>query len=713
MTASATNGTCATASDNSLYTVCTFTNTAGGTFHITSISASTNYYTALQGSGQTANITYNLPAAQGGASTVLTNNGSGTLSWATPASGWVGTATSDLNINNFYITNGTQPGDSNFIGNSAGSGAAGIGYDNFLGFHAGLNAGGSDQANFLGKNAGNGAISGTNSNFFGTSAGSGSYGANNSNFLGASAGSSTGNSGSGASASYSNFLGGSAGSGATNANNSNFLGYASGQNASQAFHSNFLGDNSGSGATNASNSIFIGTHAGLNDTVNNYSTGGTSIAIGNYSGTGGYSNSVAIGHGVTNSAATQMNLGNVININGIYNSNTQSSAFVGGATVNLGSNALTTTGKGSFGTFQLGTSTTSGYVLTADASGNGTWQAAAGGVPYTGATSDMDLGSHNLATTGTVGGGIVTASTKIGVLGGTVSGSCTGGLGCNETLHYLMNDNAATSTVLDSIGSDNGTAHKNTSVLYVGSGNPSNLSGSLLFNQSSGDGVDVPYNSILNTSVGSVSMWVKTNGTAILFSKATTGSSSGYFTLGIFGGSGGNLGIYSDHGSIFSKGSIGVANGAWHHLVFTADGTSNKIYVDGVQDSFSPSVNSWFASSTGNNFSVGYSNTTNSTVNSISFNGDVADVRVYNYALTQSSVSAIYNSGNGTPSDATTGGTPTNYYTYLQGGGSQTTNITYSMPSTPGGASTVLTNNGSGVLSWVTPASGWVRYSIK
>jgi hypothetical protein len=31
------------------------------------------------------------------------------------------------------------------------------------------------------------------------------------------------------------------------------------------------------------------------------------------------------------------------------------------------------------GSFQLGTATTSGYVLTANASGVGTWQAAAGG----------------------------------------------------------------------------------------------------------------------------------------------------------------------------------------------------------------------------------------------------------------------------------------------------------------------------------------------
>ena len=235
-------------------------------------------------------------------------------------------------MNGYYITNGMQPGSSNFIGNSAGSGA-----------------GGASSSNFIGNSAGNSASSASYSNFLGVDAGHGATGAT-----------------------YSNFLGSSTGLSASNAYDSNFLGALSGFGATNAYNSNFMGFNAGRGATNAANSIFIGYYAGYQDTVTNTSNpNGTSIAIGNYSGTGGYSNSVAIGHGVTNSTTTQMNLGNVININGIYNSDTQSSAFVTGATVNLGSNALTTTGKGSFGTFQLGTSTTSGYVLTADASGNG------------------------------------------------------------------------------------------------------------------------------------------------------------------------------------------------------------------------------------------------------------------------------------------------------------------------------------------------------
>jgi len=59
--------------------------------------------------------------------------------------------------------------------------------------------------------------------------------------------------------------------------------------------------------------------------IGNQSPSGTSIAIGRYSGTGGYSNSIALGCGVINSATTQANIGNVLFLDGIYNSDTQSS----------------------------------------------------------------------------------------------------------------------------------------------------------------------------------------------------------------------------------------------------------------------------------------------------------------------------------------------------------------------------------------------------
>lgn len=70
---------------------------------------------------------------------------------------------------------------------------------------------------------------------------------------------------------------------------------------------------------------------------------GTSIAIGRYSGTGGYSGSIAIGHGVINSAALQMNFGNVLYGTGIYGDDIQDATPFAGGKIGVMTNAPTAT----------------------------------------------------------------------------------------------------------------------------------------------------------------------------------------------------------------------------------------------------------------------------------------------------------------------------------------------------------------------------------
>ncbi|HPR99529.1 MAG TPA: hypothetical protein PLU63_01750, partial [Candidatus Woesebacteria bacterium] len=137
----------------------------------------------------------------------------------------------ELNMNNFYITNGTQPGNSNFIGYWAGLGATSASYSNFFGSSAGYFATSAYGSNFLGSGAGYSASNASHSNFLGDGAGRNATNASNSNFLGAAAGES-----------------------ATSASRSNFLGYYAGQSATSASNSNFFGPLAGIGATNASNS---------------------------------------------------------------------------------------------------------------------------------------------------------------------------------------------------------------------------------------------------------------------------------------------------------------------------------------------------------------------------------------------------------------------------------------------------------------------------
>lgn len=62
----------------------------------------------------------------------------------------------------------------------------------------------------------------------------------------------------------------------------------------------------------------------LINTLTSEVEGGSNILIGNYTSTGGYSDSIGIGRGVMNSATLQANIGNVLFLDGIYANNTPS-----------------------------------------------------------------------------------------------------------------------------------------------------------------------------------------------------------------------------------------------------------------------------------------------------------------------------------------------------------------------------------------------------
>ena len=159
-----------------------------------------------------------------------------------------------------------------------------------LSIDAGTSATGSNNSYFIGEGAATNATNSDNAIFFGMNAG---HSATN--------------------ATGSVFLGNTAGREATNADFSYFIGYLAGYQATNAGGSVFLGSSAGEGATNAENSIFIGNNAGLNDTVDNVFTSGSSILIGNNTSTGGFSHSVAIGPGATNTDEHQVVFGSDIN----------------------------------------------------------------------------------------------------------------------------------------------------------------------------------------------------------------------------------------------------------------------------------------------------------------------------------------------------------------------------------------------------------------
>jgi len=79
----------------------------------------------------------------------------------------------------------------------------------------------------------------------------------------------------------------------------------------KGINSVFIGSRAGKGTVNANNSIFIGRESGINDPVVNASSGtDNSILIGNYSGTGGFKNSVVIGYQGINTKSNQVLIAN-------------------------------------------------------------------------------------------------------------------------------------------------------------------------------------------------------------------------------------------------------------------------------------------------------------------------------------------------------------------------------------------------------------------
>jgi hypothetical protein len=104
-----------------------------------------------------------------------------------------------------------------------------------------------------------------------------------------------------------------------------------------------------------------------------YALGYTPLSV-TGSVTGATSQAQAFTNGITASALSTLTL-TTEQLRLAYDGTHYASFTVGSAgNLTLGG----TTGKLSVTAFQLGTSTTSGYVLTADSSGNGTWKAAAG-----------------------------------------------------------------------------------------------------------------------------------------------------------------------------------------------------------------------------------------------------------------------------------------------------------------------------------------------
>lgn len=120
---------------------------------------------------------------------------------------------------------------------------------------------------------------------------------------------------------------------------------------------------------------------------------------------------------------------------------------------------------------------------------------------------------------------------------------------------------------------------------------------------------------------------------------SSAGKSSVPYALSTVGG--GQFLIMNSGTSYTADSSVAVNDGKWHHLVATYDGTTMRIYVDGVQTGSSTDFSGNLPSVAGDlHIGADYESTPGNF-----FNGSLDDVRVYDRVLSATEIKQLYNMG--------------------------------------------------------------------
>ena len=134
----------------------------------------------------------------------------------------------------------------------------------------------------------------------------------------------------------------------------------------------------------------------------------------------------------------------------------------------------------------------------------------------------------------------------------------------------------------------------------------------------------------------SVSVWVNTTSTGVFFflgNSTVSGSlnTSFYISVETGGAYSGNVRIGNFGTDLFTS-STSVDDGNWHHIAFTSDGTTSKLYIDGTESN--TTLHTWAISAALLEIGRGTS--------SYYFNGSIDQVRIFNTALTAAQVTELY-----------------------------------------------------------------------
>jgi hypothetical protein len=232
--------------------------------------------------------------------------------------------------------------------------------------------------------------------------------------------------------------------------------------------------------------------------------------------------------------------------------------------------------------------------------------------------------------------------------------------------HYKMNDNSeSTSTVVDSIGTSNGTYKDASGAIYTNTGSTAGkISTCLDFDGDEYVDTGATFQSTFRGDF-SISLWCKPDDGRpasienICGSNSIDNGDSVYISLcadGTF------LFFYKANANFATLDTSTVLNDGqedWHHIAAVASSTiagvgGLKFYLDGSLETpitFTGDTSSVVFGDFASTVNIYISSENNAGSPYRTFSGLIDDVRIYSECLTQTNVDFLYNSGNGTEAD--------------------------------------------------------------
>ena len=162
------------------------------------------------------------------------------------------------------------------------------------------------------------------------------------------------------------------------------------------------------------------------------------------------------------------------------------------------------------------------------------------------------------------------------------------------------------------------------------------------------DTINVSDSSLLKPSTITISIWFKSNGTqsnyTYLISKYYSGSGPAYALYTGAGGTNLSFAIRKGNDVAWSTTTLAssgnVMDDLWHNAVATFDGTTMKLYIDGILKSTATPGTTGITYNSGDLTIGAFLNNGN-----LDFNGEISNVQIWNTELGSSEVTTLYNNG--------------------------------------------------------------------